>query len=199
MTTHDHVLSWWGDTAGSAGVQITVGPDGALTGLLLGGSERLAGAFGVRGIGAEAYVPDDVRIEADEIETAGTCAGVAVRVRHSFDTVWRVRISLTNTGEAPVRIGRLLLDVAPGSDGLLEVFGAGAVAYLTFHSLSAARCLSLRLIRGDLVTGPDGLGTQEIELAPGGRNQVVLSGDGYAGTDAVRQRLPLWFPDSLDS
>ncbi len=198
MNSHEEVLSWWGDTAGSEGAQITVGPDGRLTGLLLGDSEQLVGALGVRGIADEPYRPDEIRVDADEIETAGRCAGLDVRVRHSFDHVWQMRIGLTNPGDRPVRVGRLLLDAAAGADGLLEVFGAGAVAYLTYHRLTSPRCLSLRLTRGDLFAGRDGLGTPELELAPGGRYQVVLSGEWYAGPDRVRQRLPIWFPDSLD-
>lgn len=194
----EDVLTWWGDTAGSGGAHITVDADGALTGLRLGAGEQLVGGLGVRGIGGEPYHPDRVRVDADEIETSGTCAGVDVRVRHSFDHVWHLRIGLTNPGDRPVRLGRLLLDIAAGDDGWLDVFAGGAVAYLTFHRLASSRCLALRLIRGDLVTGPDGVGTPEVELAPGGRYQLVLSGEWYAGPAAVRQRFPAWFPDSLD-
>lgn len=194
----EDVLTWWGDTAGSGGGQITVGPDGAVTGLRLGAGEQLVGALGVRGIGDEAYRPDRVRVEADEIETSGTCAGVDVRVRHSFNHVWHLRIGLSNPGDRSVRLGRLLLDLAAGPDGWLEVFAGGAVAYLTFHRLAPPRCLAFRLTRGDLVAGPGAVGTPELELAPGGRYQVVLSGEWYAGPAAVRQRLPAWFPDSLD-
>lgn len=198
MTGGEDILSWWGGPPGLGGVQITVGVDGALTGLRLGADERLVGALDVRGIGAEPYRPDRVRIEADEVETSGRCAGVEVRVRHTFNHLWQVRIGLSNPSPHHVRLDRLLLDVAAGADGWLEVFAAGAVAYLSFHRLVTAHCLALRLTRGDLVTGPDGLGTPELQLPPGGRYQVALSGEWYPDPAAVRQRLPAWFPDSLD-
>ncbi|MDO5500258.1 MAG: hypothetical protein Q4F67_11345 [Propionibacteriaceae bacterium] len=198
MTGREDVLSWWGDTTGAEGAQIRIGPDGRLAGMLLGDAELLIEALGVRGIGEEPYRPDHVRVEVDEIETSGRCAGVDVRVRHNFDRHWQVRIGLTNPTDQPLPVDRLMLDVRPGPEGLLQVHAAGALAFLTFHRFGTPRCLALRLTRGDLIADEDGIGTPRLELAPGGRYQLVLSGEWYAEPQAVRQRYPVWFPDSLD-
>lgn len=191
------ILTWSSGGSEPRGSQLSFDAAGRLNGLQVGAVKIIAELGPVR-LGEVDWIPDRVRIEADEVEAIGFCGPVEVRIRHNVDHTWAVRIALHNTGPDEVRPGRLVLAAAAAEDSLLWVHAAGVLGFLTFHRRRDPACLALRVTRGDLVDDDDLLGTPELVLAPGGRYQLTLSGEWYADWGAVRQRYPTWFPGEVD-
>lgn len=192
------VLTWKWDGSPPVGSQVHFDQAGRLTGVQLAGSDRIVATLGPERLGDRPWVPEDVRIDADEIEATASFGSVQMRTRHNFDHAWQLRISLTNTGTEEVRPGRLVLAAAAGEDAHLWVHAAGALAFLVFHRRHDDTCLALRLTRGDLISEDGVLGTPPLVLGPGGRYHLTLSGEWYADAAAVRQRYPAWFPVRVD-
>lgn len=189
------VLEWVG--FGQPHTRLTVAPDGSITSVDVAGEELLR-LLTPPSLGGAPFVARDTRIEADEIETLGECAGLEVRVRHSFDRTWQWRIGLFNPGSEAVEAGRLALGFGAGREGFVHVLAAGALGVLTVHRAGAPSCLAFRLTRGELVDDDGLVATPPLRLAPGGRYQLTLSGEWYADSAAVESRRPAWFPDPID-
>lgn len=192
------VLTWKWDGSTPVGSQVHFDQTGRLTAVQLADADRIVAALGPERLGDEPWVPEEVRIDADEIEATATFGAVHMRVRHNFDHTWQLRISLTNTGVEEVRPGRLVLATAAAEDAFLWVHAAGALAFLVFMRRHGDMCLALRLTRGDLICEDGVLATPALVLGSGDRYQLTLSGEWYADAGAVRQRYPAWFPAQVD-
>ncbi|WP_141211195.1 hypothetical protein [Enemella dayhoffiae] len=199
------VLSW--GLAGDhhrLGCQLEFDPAGNLHSLTAGGQQLIGGlaVLGVRRDGElHPWLPDTARLEADEVEARGRCAGLRLRVRHNLDFTWHLRITLTNDTEQPVALDGLVLHAAPGRDALLLVTPAGPCTQLGWHRLAPSdgvECLGMRLSRGDLIRAGDELRTPPLRLGPGEAYTLILHGDWYASSFELQQRQPDWFPPLLD-
>lgn len=189
------VLDWGGPDEPLT--RIAVASDGSITTIDAAGEELLR-LLTLPSIGGAPIVAREIRIEADEIETVGECAGLEVRVRHSFDRTWQWRIGLVNPGREVVEAGRLALGFGAGRDGFVYVLAAGALGALTVHRAGGPSCLAFRVTRGELVDDDGVVATPPLRLEPGGRYQLTLSGEWYADSAAVESRRPAWFPDPVD-
>lgn len=136
-----------------------------------------------------------------ELEVGATHPdGAELRIRHTIEETWDLRITITSTANAPIEVpGPLLrfLTQTPvhawtaGADGLI----VGAPA----PEADGDGCLAFRQLSGDCSTGDDGvwpLGAR-IALQPGASTTASWRGHRVAAPGRLFGDLPQWLPHEL--
>lgn len=126
--------------------------------------------------------------------------GAEMRIRHTIEETWDIRITVTSTATIPIEVpGPLLrfLTQTPvhawtaGADGL--IVGAPATGG------DGGGCLTFRQLSGDCTTADDGvwpLGAR-IALQPGASASASWRGHGVADPSRLFGDLPQWLPREL--
>lgn len=192
------VLTWSGGTGGppmlagfdDAGHLVALGPaDGSPAWLT---QWRPLVAAGTQA-GSNEWADLHVDVLADEVEQSWSLAGrtIAVRLRHTFDRTWQIRLVVHNTGDAPVSL-TVDWSLSAGPGGAVAVHGATGHASVRCAGSDAAQ----PILQGTLTRGTVGpAGDARIELAPGDRWICAWKVEWVdRGTPPP---LPRWWPRDL--
>lgn len=131
--------------------------------------------------------------------------GARMRIRHTIEETWDIRITLTSTAAVPLEVPGPLMrfeTATPvhawtgGADGL--IVGA-PTAGAPVAGMGEDGCLVLRQVSGDSTTSDDGvlpLGAR-IVLQPGASVSASWRGHTAAGPGRLFEDLPQWLPREL--
>lgn len=193
MNRH-HVITW--DASGASAMHLEFDAAGDLVRLSPAGSGQtwltrfaplVTGATG-----NATRLRADVRceVDADEVEQRWDVPGtdLRVRVRHTFDRTWQMRVMVRNSGSEPTE-ARLRWEAGRGPDAQLGIHAAGGHASCRV----AGSTPGAEILQGMLVAGAVGPGAAtRMRVEPGGTSVTTWKFDWADPTSPPP--LPTWWP-----
>ncbi len=141
-------------------------------------------------------VPGATRVDPDEIEFSWRIGPVVLRIRHTVEVTWQIRVAVTDTGPGS-RIDRLVLHARAGTGRTAWAVRAGAEGSLVVLGDDPRRPgPAFALVQGEVRGGGTDLDHGPVVLEPGGSHVVRWRGEivddliGFAG--ARHEVLPAW-------